>query len=138
MSRIVNIELIKRTLGNWLKVLVLLLDEAVVVVLVVLALRYFKIQIPVPVTILLALVVGILVVIIHISVIPSFHRKKVTGREGMIGLQGTVVKLLKPSGVVIVQGEHWTAKSVDNNNIEIGEDVEIVAVDGLTLWVKRL
>ena len=127
----------KATFGDWLKVLVLLLDEAIVLTLIILAIRFFKIQIPLPITVLLALAVGILVIMIHIAVIPSFHRKQVTGREGMIGLQGTVVKMLEPNGVVMVKGERWTARSVDND-IEIGEDVEIVEVDGLTLWVKRL
>ena len=134
-------KILKSTLRDWLKVLILLLDEAVVVVLVILALHFFEIRIPLSVTIPLALVAGIFVFILHVAVIPSFHKKQVTGREGMLGLQGKVVEQLRPSGVVTVQGEYWKAKSVDSdadNNIEIDEDVEIVGTDGLTLLVKRV
>jgi membrane-bound serine protease (ClpP class) len=69
-------------------------------------------------------------------VIPSFHRKQVTGREGMIGEQGKVVKPLTPVGFITIKGEYWSAKSVDDS-IEVDEDVEIVGLEGLTLRVKR-
>jgi len=137
MRKIVNKNLIKRTFRDWLKVLVLLLDEAAVVALVIIILRFLEIQIPLPIMIVIALITGIFVFIIHIAVIPSFHRKQVTGREGMIGMQGTVVKPLTPVGVIIVKGEHWNAKSVDKH-IEAGEDVEIIGIDGLILSVVRL
>ena len=137
MPKIINTNLIKRTFGDWLKVLVLLLDEAAVVVLVILALRFLEIKIPLPIMIVLALIVGIFVFAIHIAVIPSFHRKQVTGREGMIGLQGTVVEPLTPVGVILVKGELWKAKSVEKN-IEVDEDVEIVGIAGLTLRIERL
>lgn len=128
----------KRTIRDWLKVLVLLLDEAVVLTMVILVLRYFRVQIPLPTTIVIVLIVGALVLMVHIAVIPSFHRKQVTGREGMIGLQGTVIASLTPVGAVMVNGERWKAKSVDGDNIEVGEDVEIVRMEGLTLKVGRL
>ncbi len=128
----------KRTIRDWLKVLVLLLDEAAVLAIVILVLRFFRVQIPLPTTIVIVLIVGALVLMVHIAVIPSFHRKQVTGREGMIGLQGTVIVPLTPVGAVMVNGERWKAKSVDGDNIEVGEDVEIVRVEGLTLRVVRL
>ncbi len=125
----------KRTLGDWLKVLVLLLDEAIVVVLIFVALRFFGVRIPLSITILVAIPVAVLVFIIHIKVIPSFHWKQTTGREGMIGLEGRVVQPLTPTGVIYVNGENWKAKSGDN--VEIGEDVEVVGIEGLTLRVVR-
>ncbi len=128
----------KRTIRDWLKVLVLLLDEAVVLAIVILVLRFFRVQIPLPTTIVIVLIVGALVLMVHIAVIPSFHRKQVTGREGMIGLQGTVIAPLTPVGAVRVNGERWKAKSADGDNIEVGEDVEIVRMEGLTLKVVRL
>ena len=136
MQKIVNTNPAKRTLGDWLKVLLLLLDEAVVVVLVILVLRYFEIQIPLPITIVMALLVGTFIFLIHIAVIPSFHRKPVTGRESMIGIQGRVVKPITPIGVIFVNGEYWNAESVDDN-IEVDENVKIVGLEGLTLKVKH-
>lgn len=126
----------KRTFGDWLKVLVLLLDEAAVLAVVFLVLHFFNVQIPLLLMIILVLIIGVFVLLIHIRVIPSFHLKQVTGQEGMIGLQGEVVQPLTPTGTIIVKGERWKAKSVDN--VEIGENVEVVGIEGLTLRVVHL
>ena len=121
---------------DWLKILVLLLDEAVALLLVILVLRFFEIRIPLPITITVALLLGIFVFITHKAIIPSFHWRPVSGLEGMIGTQGRVTKPLAPIGTINVKGEYWRAKAVDDN-IEVNEDVEIVGLDGLTLKVKR-
>lgn len=127
---------LRRTISDWGKVLVLLLDEAAVLVLVVLGLRFFGIQIPLQITIPLAILVGILVFIIHVAVIPSFHRQQVAGREGMVGARGSVVTPLTPIGTIALMGEYWKARSIDVG-IEAGEDVEVVGLEGLTLKVKH-
>ena len=136
MLKRVDIKLIKRTITDWLKVLVLLLDEAAALVLVILILRYLEIRIPLPLTIVIGLVAGTIVFLIHKAVIPTFRKKVVTGSEAMIGAQGRVVKSLTPVGAITIRGESWRAKSVDED-IEAGEGVEIVGVAGLTLMVKR-
>lgn len=136
MFKKVNSKLIKRTLTDWLKVLVLFLDDAAVLVLVILILRFLRISIPIPIMIAIALLVGTLIFVLNLAVIPSFRRKPVTGSEGMIGAQGRVVEPLSPAGTITVKGEYWRAESVEGN-IEVGENVEIVGLDGLTLKVKR-
>ena len=136
MHKEVNTKFTKRTIADWLKVLVLLLDEGVALLVVILVLRFFEIRIPLPITIVIALLLGTLVFITHKAVIPSFHWRPVSGSEGMIGAQGRVVKPLTPLGTIIVNGEYWRAKSVDDN-IEVDENVEIAGLDGLTLEVKR-
>ena len=136
MHQEVNTNFRKRTIADWLKVLVLLLDEGVALLLVILLLRFFEIRIPLPITIVIALLLGTLVFITHKAVIPSFHRRPVSGSEGMIGTQGRVVKPLTPLGTITVDGEYWKAKSVDDN-IEVDENVEIVGLDRLTLKVKH-
>ena len=136
MRQKVNPKFRKRTIADWLKVLVLLLDEGVALLLVILLLRFFEIRIPLPITIVIALLLGTLVFITHKAVIPSFHRRPVSGSEGMIGTQGRVVKPLTPLGTITVDGEYWKAKSVDDN-IEVDENVEIVGLDRLTLKVKH-
>ncbi len=125
----------KRNTRDWLIVLVLLLDEVAVVALVLLALWYFKIKLPVSVIIVLVLLLGALVFLTHRVIVPSFHRKQVTGREAMVGLEGTVTESLRPVGVVRVAGEYWQATSVDGN-ILAGEEIEVVASVKLTLTVK--
>ena len=125
----------KTAIKDWLKVLVLLLDEAAVVVLVLLVLWFLGIDIPLPITIGVGLLLGAFVFIIHKAVIPTFHSKRITGSEGMIGLKGEVIEPLTPVGVVRVGDELWKAKSV-GENIAAGEEVEILELDGLTLKVK--
>ena len=136
MHKKANTKPAKRTVADWLKVLVLLLDEGAALILVILVLRFFGIRIPLPITIVIALLLGTSIFITHKAIIPSFNWKQVTGSEGMIGTQGRVVKPLTPVGTITVAGERWKAKSIDDN-IEVDETVEIIGLDGLTLKVKR-
>ena len=126
----------KRTIKDWLIVGVLLLDEAAALVLVLLVLWFFRIRISLPFVIVIALLLGTLVFITHKVILPSFHRKKVTGSEGLIGLGGEVIEPLTPVGVIRVEGEYWRAKSI-TVNIAAGEEVEILGLDRLMLTVKR-
>lgn len=114
----------------------LLLDEAAVLVVFILILQFLGVRIPLPITISIAIILGIFVFIIHVAVIPSFRRKQVTGREGMIGAEGKVVEPLTPVGTITIKGEYWRAKSVDGS-IEVDENVEIVGLEGLILRVRR-
>jgi len=126
----------KGTIKDWLIVLVLLLDDAAALVLVFLVLWFFRVSIPLWSMIVLGLLLGTSTFIIQKVVIPSFHRKEVTGSEGMIGLEGKVVEPLKPLGVVQVEGEYWKAKSVDGD-IASGKAVEILGLNRLVLEVRR-
>ena len=125
----------KSTIKDWLKVGVLLLDEAAVIGLVFLVLWVLEIEIPLPIAIVSALLLGGLVFVIHKAIIPTFHKKQVTGAEGLIGLEGEVIEPLTPVGVIRTSGEYWKAKSV-GENIAAGEEVEILGLNGLTLMVK--
>jgi membrane-bound ClpP family serine protease len=133
----VNKKSTKTTVTNWLKVIVFLLDDVIALIIIILILHFLKIQIPLPIIITAAIVLGILLFIIHRAIIPDFRRKPVTGQEGMLGLHGSVIKTLSPIGTVIVEGEHWKAKSVDGDVIRTDESIEVVGVDRLTLLVRR-
>jgi membrane-bound ClpP family serine protease len=126
----------KSTIKDWLKVSVLLLDEAVALVLVLLVLWFFKVRIPLLFVIVITLLLGTFAFITHKVIIPSFHKKQVTGSEGMIGLEGEVIEPLMPVGVIRIGGEYWKAKSV-GENIATGEEVEILGLDRLMLTVKH-
>ena len=125
----------KRIIKDWLTILVLLLDDVAALVLVLLVLRVLEIKIPLPVTIVIALLFGGFVFIIHRAIIPSLRKKKITGSEGMVGLEGEVIESLTPVGLVRIRGEYWKAKSV-GEHIAAGEEVEVLGLDGLTLRVK--
>ena len=126
----------KRSIKDWFIILVVLLDEVIVVALVFLVLWLLGIEIPLPITITVALLLGALVFIMHKAVIPTLHKKKVTGSEGMIGLTGIVIEPLAPVGVVKISGENWKAKTV-GESIAVDEEVEVLGLEGLTLKVGR-
>ncbi len=65
----------------------------------------------------------------------TWRTKPTTGREGLVGERGVVSRRLDPAGQVRVHGEIWSARA--DETIEAGEDVEVVAADGLTLRVRR-
>jgi len=125
----------KRTIRDWLKITVLLLDEAVAIALVLGALWFFKVKIPLWIAVVVALLLGGIVFIIHKLVIPSFHVRQVTGSEGMVGLVGEVIEPLTPNGVITLEGEYWKARSVAGD-IQAGEKVEVLGLDKLVLEVK--
>ena len=136
MNKKIDTKLMLRTITDWGKVLILLLDEAAVIVVILLILHFLGIRIPLPLIISGGIIAGIFAFIIHIAVRPSFYRKQVTDRERMIGKQGRVVEPLAPVGTITVEGEYWSAKSVDGS-MRADENVETVGREGLTLMVKR-
>ncbi len=125
----------KDNIKDWLKVFLLLLDEIALGGLILLGLWFFGIRIDLSMVIVIVLLVGLYAFVSHKLIIPSFHKQKVTGSEGMIGLEGEVIEPLTPLGVVRVKGEYWTAKSVAED-ITADKDVEVLGVDGLVLAVK--
>jgi membrane protein implicated in regulation of membrane protease activity len=58
-----------------------------------------------------------------------------TGAEGLVGERGEVIVRCAPLGRVRLRGESWNARS--EVPLEVGEDVRVEAVDGLTLVVAR-
>ena len=135
MNKKIGKELMLRNIKDLGKILILMLDEVAVIVVILLILHFLGIPITLAIKIGAGIAFVIFVFIRHVAVIPSFHRKQITGREGMIGLQGKVVEPLNPVGTIIVKGEHWKAKSI-YENIDINEKVEVMGVNGLMLMVK--
>ena len=125
----------KRTVKDWLIVLASLLDDAGVIVIILLVLWFLKIPISLPLVVILILMFIALVFIMHKLITPVLHRRIITGSEGMVGLEGSVVKPLTPKGTIMVKGEYWKARTA-GTDILADEQVEIVAVNGLTLQVK--
>jgi len=95
---------------------------------------YFKISLPVVFTMVL-LTGGFFVFIITIGV-SALKSKPVSGIAALIGAKGEVKTDMKPSGIVIVNKEDWSAETVDGQNLEKGEKISVVSVDGIKLIVK--
>lgn len=69
--------------------------------------------------------------------ISTFRMKPKTGKEGLVGERGVAkTRINKKGGTCLVHGELWRAKSEEE--IEKDEEIEVVNVEGLTLWVKRV
>jgi len=117
------------TLKVWLIVAFALLDEVAALALVFVLLWVFDVTIPVP-------AIGAFAFVVHRALVPSLRRRKITGAEGMFGATGEVTEALRPSGTVKIGDEYWQARSVEGE-IKKGEEVEVVAIDGLRVEVRR-
>ena len=60
------------------------------------------------------------------------------GREWMIGELGEVVEAVDPDGVVSVGDARWRARTNRATPVAAGEQVRVVAIDGVTLEVEPL
>jgi membrane protein implicated in regulation of membrane protease activity len=58
-----------------------------------------------------------------------------TGVEGLIGSTAEVIENCDPAGRVRLRGEIWHARCA--SRAEVGEQVTVTGVDGLTLEVER-
>ena len=84
-------------------------------------------------------VIIVIVAFLAIAVIWGIraHRPQAfAGREDLIGKIAEVEVALEPKGVVLIQGERWTAIS-DKGRMEPEEEVIITKVEGLKLRVTK-
>ena len=65
----------------------------------------------------------------------SHRRKPKVGVEMLVGAQATVVTSCRPQGQVRVAGELWQARC--DEGADPGDEVRVLAVDGLALVVAR-
>jgi membrane-bound ClpP family serine protease len=124
------------TLKAWLIIAASLIDDAVVLVLIILGLWYFHVTITWWIILVVALAIVAFIFVMHKAIVPAVRRRKVSGAEGMIGMIGKVTEPLQPAGTVKIKGEYWKAKSVEGE-IKIGDDVEVLGIDGLNLEVRK-
>src|SRR5262245_2152503 len=78
---------------------------------------------------------GLVIVAVSMG-LRALGRPPTTGATGMVGHVGVVKKALDPEGQVLVDGELWQAETRDGP-VPVGDNVQIVSVDGLTLTVTR-
>ncbi len=80
------------------------------------------------------LVTALLFVGLIAALAKSRRRDVVSGREALVGAEGTMVSAAKNQAVVRVQGENWSARS--EHALRKGQRVRVVERDGLMLVVK--
>ena len=66
-------------------------------------------------------------------------KEQETGMEGQyIGKTAKAIKTInKNEGAISIYGERWEARSLNDNEIPEGSEVEIVKNDSLTMFVKQ-
>ncbi len=82
-----------------------------------------------------SLAVGTFMFIVGSLAVRAWRRPVASGMEGLQGEIGEVRTPLTPQGKVWVHGEYWTAQS--DEEIEVGQKVQIVEVDHMVLRVRR-
>jgi membrane-bound ClpP family serine protease len=90
---------------------------------------------------LFAMIIGIILLIVFIYfiviwILRTYKNRVAAGREDLIGQTALVETALNPRGIVLVEGEHWTA-IMENGSAEPDEEVVISKVEGLKLYVTR-
>jgi len=91
---------------------------------------------PVWLIVVVALIIAVLLVFVVIWSVRAHQRKVSAGKEDLVGRMAVVEVALEPKGIVLVEGERWTA-IVDKDRIEPEEEVIITRVDGLKLMVTK-
>jgi len=76
------------------------------------------------------------IVFVIVAVIQGQRRKLSAGVEDMIGKEAIAQTTLNPKGIVLAEGERWTAIA-ENSKVEPGEEVIITKVEGLKLRVVK-
>jgi len=74
---------------------------------------------------------------LSVLVTRALRRPVRTGEEGMLGERGIALSAVDPHGRVQVHGEQWSAR-VEHGTVAEGDLVEVVAVEGLVVVVRRV
>jgi len=68
--------------------------------------------------------------------VKTLFLKPLTGKEGLVGEKGVAqTPIDSKGGMCLIHGELWKAKS--DERIEKGDEIEVLKVEGLTLYVKK-
>ncbi len=119
----------------WLKIVLLLLDEAIVVGLLFLILWKLDVPLHIGGVIAIACVVAVIVFFLHKALLPVLQDRPKPNSSNMIGLEGKVVTMLSPKGIVKIRGELWKAAALEAT-VEVGDSIVVVGIEGLKLLVK--
>jgi membrane-bound serine protease (ClpP class) len=77
---------------------------------------------------------AVITVILLRVALSAMRRKSLTGEEGMIDSVGVAQTDINPEGRVLIRGEVWRARAVQD--IESGTRVRVIGIESLTLKVE--
>jgi membrane-bound serine protease (ClpP class) len=93
-------------------------------------------QLSIPLVVTMAVLTAGFFAFIVAKALGAQRPPSVTGKEGLIGRVGVAKTRLDPQGSVLVRGERWRAV-VEEGIVEPGETVEVAAVEGFQLQVRK-
>jgi len=125
----------RENIRAWLKLLLLLSDEAIVIFAVLFILWKVGVQLPTALLVAILIIVAVIVFFLHWILLPVLKDGKLPTKSSMIGMKGEVITRLSPEGVVKVRGELWQAVA-ENAEVEVGQKIKVVGREGLKLRVK--
>ncbi len=86
--------------------------------------------------IIIAIIIIALVVFVIQRSIRAHQQQVAAGREDLVGKTAVVEIALEPKGIVLVEGERWTA-ILDSGQATVDEEVMVNRVEGLKLRVSK-
>jgi membrane-bound serine protease (ClpP class) len=86
--------------------------------------------------VLLVIAAAIFLFFVVIWVVRAHQNKVAAGKEDLVGRLAVVETALEPKGIVLIEGERWTA-IIDKGRAEPEEEVIITKVDGLKLMATK-
>lgn len=93
-------------------------------------------QVSIFLVVTVGLMTGIFFAFVVAKVVGIHKRRPATGLEGLVGEMAVARTDLNPTGTVFLKGELWQAVASEGT-IRKGEQVEITAVNGFTLGVRK-
>jgi membrane-bound serine protease (ClpP class) len=112
------------------------LDEVIAAAAILFWLPHLGIEVPPSYALAVLAGLALLSYLLYRIIKPVVVKPPIVGVEAMLGLTGEALTMLNPKGLVAVGSEKWKAVSLEGP-ISEGEKVSVVAVEGLTLKVKK-
>jgi membrane-bound serine protease (ClpP class) len=78
-----------------------------------------------------------IVIVVGTAIVRTRRLPSHTGAAALVGQTATARSYLNPDGFVFLRGERWKAVA-ENAPVSEGDVVEVTAVEGLTLTVRRV
>jgi membrane-bound serine protease (ClpP class) len=91
-------------------------------------------QVSLAVPLAIAIAISVFFALVLAKVVQTRRRPASVGPQTIVGQHGHVGR----DGLVTVKGELWKAREEEGAELERGEDVEVVALDGMQLVVRRV
>jgi len=81
---------------------------------------------------------GLIFFFIVSKAVATIRMRPTSGADKLIGMTGIAKTPIAPTGIILADGTRWQARTSDYDMIEEGAHVEIVAVHGLKVTVKKI